>query len=249
MKNKYFGDVGDFGKYGLLSMVLETGLRLGINWYLTEDDNSTDGKYVEYLNNIDFINCDHELHGFLRKCILDNNRGIKKLRNLPRFNQTPAYEDVLKIDDIKALSEAGRKLRERHRINWFEKSISELNGCDIIFCDPDNGIETKSLSKTRKDSVKYVYINEIEEMVNRGHSVIIYNHRDRSKESDYMIRFKEVHRCVMDKTDLRIIRFNRYSVRDYLFFIQNEHKIIINKQIEHFLNNHSWNKLFCELLV
>ena len=67
------------------------------------------------------------------------------------------------------LSESGRTLREAYRKKWFTDSLRELENCDIIFCDLDNGIETKSLSKTSKDSVKYVYINEIEQMVNMGY--------------------------------------------------------------------------------
>lgn len=249
MKNKYFGDVGDFGKYGLLSMILGTGLRLGINWYLTEDDYNTDGKFVEYLKNMDFSSCDEELHSFLCECIIENRRNVKELRRLSRFNLIPVFEDVLKIDDIKALSEVGRRLREGRRKDWFEKSLSELSGCDIIFCDPDNGIETKSLSKTSKESVKYVYINEIERMINKGHAVIVYNHRDRSKEIDYKARFRKIHKGLSDKTNLRVMRFNRYSVRDYLFFIQNEHQEVIGRQFEYFLKNHNWNKLFSEILL
>lgn len=248
MKNKYFGDVGDFGKYALLSMILRTGFSLEINWYLTEDDNSTDGKFVEYFDNKDF-SCDEELRCFLHECILHKHRDVRELRSLNRFSEAPVFEDVLQIKHINALSEAGRKLREVHRKEWFEKSLKELGQCDIIFCDPDNGIETKSLSKTSKDSVKYVFIDEIERVVNTGHSVIVYNHGDRSKEEDYKERFKEIYQCVSDQTQLKVIRYNRYSVRDYLFFIQNEHQEAIERQINLLIKNNNWNKLFSKFIV
>ena len=37
MQEKYLGDTPDFGKYALLRALCnqETGLRLGVNWYLT----------------------------------------------------------------------------------------------------------------------------------------------------------------------------------------------------------------------
>lgn len=38
MKNQYFGDVGDFGKYGLLTALASNEIKLGVNWYLTQDD-------------------------------------------------------------------------------------------------------------------------------------------------------------------------------------------------------------------
>lgn len=36
MQNRYAGDIGDYGKIGLLSAVQRTGLTIGINWYKTE---------------------------------------------------------------------------------------------------------------------------------------------------------------------------------------------------------------------
>jgi hypothetical protein len=36
MQDRYVGDVGDFGKYGLLDFISsETKLKLGVNWCLT----------------------------------------------------------------------------------------------------------------------------------------------------------------------------------------------------------------------
>ena len=49
MKNQYVGDIGDYGKYGLLRFLSNRGIKIGINWYLTEDDKSSDGKFIEYL--------------------------------------------------------------------------------------------------------------------------------------------------------------------------------------------------------
>ena len=34
MQNRYTGDIGDFGKLGLLRVLQESGLTIGVNWYL-----------------------------------------------------------------------------------------------------------------------------------------------------------------------------------------------------------------------
>lgn len=54
MKNRYVGDLGDFGKYTLLKTLCGPesdrvpSLRLGIVWYLTRDDPSRkDGKFTD----------------------------------------------------------------------------------------------------------------------------------------------------------------------------------------------------------
>jgi hypothetical protein len=43
MKNQYFGDVGDYGKYGLLRFLAGNNIKIAVNWYLTPDDGSNDG--------------------------------------------------------------------------------------------------------------------------------------------------------------------------------------------------------------
>ena len=57
MQDQYVGDIGDFGKYGLLRHLtgiqtprLKT-LRLGVVWYLFPDGGNNDGKFTKYLCN------------------------------------------------------------------------------------------------------------------------------------------------------------------------------------------------------
>ena len=51
MKNQYVGDIGDYGKYGLLRFLAERGIQIGVNWYLTKDEKNKlgDGKFTDYL--------------------------------------------------------------------------------------------------------------------------------------------------------------------------------------------------------
>ena len=52
MKNQYVGDIGDFGKYSMLRAFIDAGIKVGVNWYLTEDDGSNDGKFMDYLKSL-----------------------------------------------------------------------------------------------------------------------------------------------------------------------------------------------------
>ena len=49
MKNQYVGDIGDYGKYSLLRFLALHGIKIGINWYLTDNDNTSDGNITDYL--------------------------------------------------------------------------------------------------------------------------------------------------------------------------------------------------------
>ena len=238
MKNQYFGDVGDFGKYGLLSAILKSGLTLGINWYLTPDElEKTDGKYIEYLNSIpEYDRCDPELYQFLQNKVSANKRDVEQIKELPRFTNVPTYNEILDVSTVKV------QHRLSMRRGWFQESIQMLRGCNAIFMDPDNGIEVKSALVTNRKSSKYVLHSEIEQLYSYGKSLIVYNHRDRSKESDY---FKRIYclRDLLENAQIIVLRFKRFSVRDYIFILQERHQDKIEKTIHHFLES-NWGRLF-----
>lgn len=48
MQDRYTGDIGDYGKLGLLRCLAASGLRVGVNWYRTPDeDHNEDGKFIQ----------------------------------------------------------------------------------------------------------------------------------------------------------------------------------------------------------
>lgn len=249
MKNQYFGDVGDFGKYGLLTALSSNEIKLGVNWYLTQDDEKSDGKFVDYLSKQEFKICDDELHSFLHSCIHSSSRNVSEISKFKRFEEVAFHDDLLHMEDIGALSESGRNKRDFRRKKWFGQSLENLSNCDLIFCDPDNGIETKSLSKHGKDSVKYVFVKEIQTMIDNGFSVVVYNHRDRSPESTYKARMMDIVKSLDGKASLRVLRFNRYSVRDYLIFMQPHHVEKLNDNVDQLLADSYWNKHFSEFKI
>ena len=84
MQDQYVGDIGDFGKYGLLRYLTgmrdddasEDALRLGVAWYLFPDGGNNDGKFTDYLRNpkprdSKLRDCDPELYwtSFIRLVI------------------------------------------------------------------------------------------------------------------------------------------------------------------------------------
>ena len=59
MQDRYAGDVGDFGKFGMLRCMEKAGIRVGINWYLVDDEShNNDGKHTGYLSDRKFHGCD-----------------------------------------------------------------------------------------------------------------------------------------------------------------------------------------------
>lgn len=59
MQNRYTGDIGDYGKLGLLRVLRASGLTIGVNWYLRPDEgHNDDGRHMGYLKDESDRSCD-----------------------------------------------------------------------------------------------------------------------------------------------------------------------------------------------
>ena len=62
------------------------------------------------------------------------------------------------------------------RNKFHRDCLTKLAAADLVFFDPDNGLEVPSRPKGRKGSSKYVYYDEIADHYARGQSVLVYQH-------------------------------------------------------------------------
>jgi hypothetical protein len=176
MKNQYFGDINDYRKYGLMRALSGLGeITTAVCWMLTPDDGRTDGSFTDYLLQPDkWRHFDPPLFDHLTELVLHQHlrdvRGVETVAILPYCRFAPG---VLP-DDAEG------------RASYFETFAGVTEGCDLIFFDPDNGIEVLSKPYGRKDSSKYLYWHEIEDSFRAGHSLLIYQHFPRVKRDPYI---------------------------------------------------------------
>ena len=82
MQDNYVGDIGDYGKYGLLRNVTAAGLRLAVNWYRvvpTRPGQQEDGKYTSYLDKPEiYRHYDPELFDCLAGIVHRQKRSIEE---------------------------------------------------------------------------------------------------------------------------------------------------------------------------
>lgn len=178
MKNQYFGDINDFKKYTLLRKVAEvSGQRIGICWMLTPDDQSTHGNKLEYLNkDKEFSPVDSFL---FRKLTHINSNTPRNVALAGRWQLIPGakYFDALMSDSC-------------DRTDFFRAAMDALRPCDIMFFDPDNGFEIKSVMKGKRNSSKYIFYDELKDFLSDGRTVIVYQHFPREKRTLYIDRMK-----------------------------------------------------------
>ena len=181
MKDQYFGDLNDYRKYGLLrALVGEAALKLGVAWMLTPPDGRADGSRVAYLDQPDrFRACDPPLFDALRASV--HRRQIRRVSEVQRARLLPGalFEDNLVPDAAPAREAAFQRLLDRFRAT------------DLIFFDPDNGLEVKSRPWGRRGSSKYLFWREVVATFHRGHSVLIYQHFPRVARAGYSARLAQ----------------------------------------------------------
>lgn len=215
MQNRYAGDVGDFGKLGLLRQLTSSELSVGVNWYLAPDEShNADGKHISYITNPRYNGNDDALRISL-KSIVNGQRNISALEAMKLIPNAIYYHEML-YSPSRAFS----------RRDWHIKALEVLRSADVVFLDPDNGLLVKSVSAGSSKSNKYVIPNEIDDYFTAGKSVIIYNHRCREQEAVYLRRFNWMYENINLKNAIIAgVTFKRGTVRDYIFVLQPSHAI------------------------
>ena len=78
--------------------------------------------------------------------------------------------------------------RSVERDRYFDSLGAMSEGVDIVFFDPDNGLEVRSRPPGRKGSAKYLYWRELANTYKQGHSVLVYQHYHRETRDTFMRR-------------------------------------------------------------
>jgi len=178
MKDQYVGDVNDYLKYALLRALAGDGaIRVGVCWMLTGSDGRSDGNRRSYLKRpAEWERFDPPLYAKLAS--LDESLD----RRVAAIQESEIIPNAIYFD--KLLEDS---LCERER--YFKEAHSRLDGCDLIFFDPDNGLE-RSISKGKRNSSKYVYWDEISVFYGTGHSVLVYQHFPRENRKAFTERLR-----------------------------------------------------------
>jgi hypothetical protein len=190
VQDRYAGDLGDFLKFGLIRWVAPPGspacLQLGVIWYRTADEaHNADGKHVAYLNPghrsaAGLRQLDPDLYERLARVVASGQRSTAALASVGVLGAgTRFFGDLLDLADLPA---SAREARQARRQAWAQRALAATSGCDLIFADPDNGIRPTRhpVPAHRTKAVKHAYLSELAAFAQRGQSVIVYHHADRT---------------------------------------------------------------------
>lgn len=166
MKHQYFGDINDFYKYVLLRRLRDAWLSIQAVWMLTPDDGSRDGRNTSYLDSPGRRENDPELFDWL---VAWKRLGQEK--NISLIERSGLLASSF-FSEVVPENITQRGL-------WLDAVARTSAGSDVVFFDPDNGLETSSLPKKTKRSHKHLYWDEVRRLWDTGHSVLVYQHHSR----------------------------------------------------------------------
>jgi hypothetical protein len=245
MQDRYVADVGDFGKYGLLRLLAaETNLRLAVVWYLFgNESHNSDGRHLSYLYKPDFAAPDKDLHGELHKLILRGQRSVRAIEKRQILPPNTIFFRRRISDPVGRTMD--KRTRAASRIAWLREAVKFSADAELVFLDPDNGIETASVRRHSPKSGKYVYWEELLPFWRSGQSLLIYHHLNRTasvvRQSELLkAKFQE---RFSDAGLLRYFLFRKGSCRHFWLVSQERHAADFGRAIDAFLQS-EWREYF-----
>jgi hypothetical protein len=175
VKDQYTGDVNDYLKYALLRAL--AGAHPGtlrICWMLTAPDGRADGGRLTYLDDPEaFGELDPEVFGALGAIVRGGKRAVTAVQDAAVLGSASFHAGLLSDEPER---------RER----YFAGIWPALGADDLVFFDPDNGLQVTSVARGRRNSCKYLYWEELEQALAERRSVCVYQHFPRVQRAPYI---------------------------------------------------------------
>jgi hypothetical protein len=135
--------------------------------------------------------------------------------------------------------------RLQHRADWMDYCFAATKTCDLVFFDPDNGVEVASVPKHHPNAGKYIYWDELMRFWPRGHALLVYHHLNRTmpaarQVNDLQRRFHET----LDGAIALPFVFRRGSCR--IFWLVYRNSVLgtdLTRRAQDFLNA-GWSRHF-----
>lgn len=175
MQDRFVGDVGDFGKYGLLRALTgihpeaQPRLSLGVVWYTPTGivGSPGDGTHIGYLDRPwDYRSCDPSLFDSLGQMFQHQRQSLAEIRRSQILDNATFVEEAIPW---------GMRARDQ----WLLSALRATQESALVFLDPDKGLAPPSAAP---DSPEHTRLHEVGAFVERGQTVIIYHHLGRTFE-------------------------------------------------------------------
>ena len=219
MRHNFVNDIGDYAKYALLRALCasaQTEIRLGVIWYLTEHaEQNGDGRKRAHLSKGGWQNLDPDLLTMMRQ--IEGRLGGQNELNVGLIESSGILPvgTAFFSEAIPRVQGTGKQ-RVSERIAWFGRARKTVANCDLVFLDPDNGLEVRSVPLTSPSAGKYATVSEIAALLENGAGVVLYQHGSRTP---WPVQREHICAQIASGTDraitIRSLRFGAFGTRAF----------------------------------
>jgi hypothetical protein len=232
MQDRYAGDIGDYVKIALLRFLIQEDVRrrLGVAWCRTPNEKGNEaGRYTEYL--------DRRPHWREKFCkdtfdkLEPIGKAARESRSVKRLEETGL------LDGTRFHSEY---VRARDRALWFKQVTAALKPCDLVFVDPDNGIQSED-STDRRISNKSISLVELAALA-KERPLVAYHHQTR-KAGGHLKEIDDLHARLRKRglNPLGSLRARPWSARLFIFLnFETQHEDVASQFAGRWENEVHW---------
>lgn len=236
MQDRYVGDIGDFARSGMLRELfgkpeavesVKSPLRLGVVWCLNESGqvgNLTPNTY----QNLRYL--DPCLFGKLNRLVQKGKRRLSEFECNKILNTQLYFPEPL----------SGLSITERKE--WVNNAIEKIKDAEVIFIDPDTGIDTET---TPRLSPEHIFIDELKQFYDKGKSLIIYQHIGQGmpagyKAKEYINELSERLRNALHPHTVWALRWRRRQGRVFFVVVHTDQGGDLNQLVQAFIKKPNW---------
>ena len=176
MKDQYVADVNDYVKYSILRAIQEAhAASLFVCWMLTADDHRNDGAKISYLREpARYRPADPELFDALKRLVASGDRSTRSIEELGILPGATFFRR--RLGDGKSA-----------RATYMAELRNCLEGHDVVFFDPDNGLSVGSVPVGRAGSGRYIDCSELAVLKELQAAAVVYQHFPRVPRRAYVL--------------------------------------------------------------
>ena len=136
MQRRYAASIGDYMKLGILG-ALSPGHRLGVTWWRYADEShNKDGRPIGDLSRPDrWRHFDPNLFDALEQIVVSGQREVRALEDANLLPGAIFASEVILTGGLVMQ-------RQQARVDWFQTVQRTLEKADLVFLDPDNGLDS-----------------------------------------------------------------------------------------------------------